>query len=279
MRAILGIDSQRATESRLRRSASPVSDRQSTRSVGRIGAAPAVKRRPRRQEIVAEETGDFRIRALAATRGRRAAPTRWPLLGEGVAKHKCGSCHFFQEAGLAGSGWCHHPQRKVSSGVLIMVRRNELACRDEWSRSLWQPREGSSPTAICPSSARRLGPLPPALAENMRSVLNGDTALAASRKARTSFSARHGSFPRRTNPGSRRNGRFRLGISIRARPSSAPGRLTGSAFAQRLPRNVNRPARKRNWVPSEEGFAIGSEDAGDANRPATACRRKSARHG
>ena len=39
---------------------------------------------------------------------------------------------------------------------------------------------GSIRTAICRSSARSSGPLPPALAENLRSVLNGDTALAAS---------------------------------------------------------------------------------------------------
>jgi hypothetical protein len=97
-----------------------------------------------------------------------------------VAKHKCGSCHFFQEAGLAGSGWCHHPQRKVSSDVLIMVRRNELACRDEWSRSLWQPREAMQSNGDLPFQRPTSGPLPPALAENLRSVLNHDTALAAS---------------------------------------------------------------------------------------------------
>ena len=130
--------------------------------------------------MIAGETGVFRFLVLAATRGRRAAPTRWPLLGEGVAKHKCGSCHFFQEAGLAGSGWCHHPQRKVSSDVLIMVRRNELACRDEWSRSLWQPREGPRSNGDMPFQRPATGPLPPALAENLRSVLNHDLALAAS---------------------------------------------------------------------------------------------------
>ncbi len=56
-----------------------------------------------------------------------------------MVKHCCGSCCFFQDAGLAGSGWCHHPQRRTTSDLLIMVRRNELACRDEWAHSLWQP--------------------------------------------------------------------------------------------------------------------------------------------
>jgi hypothetical protein len=56
-----------------------------------------------------------------------------------VVKHRCGTCRFFQDANLAGSGWCHHPQRKTTSDLLIMVRRNELACRDEWTHSLWVP--------------------------------------------------------------------------------------------------------------------------------------------
>ena len=138
-------------------------------------------KRPRRQGLSRKKLGFAAIHALAVLRGRRAAPSRWPLLGEGVAKQKCGSCHFFQEAGLAGSGWCHHPQRKVSSGVLIMVRRNELACRDEWSRSLWQPSTGQqSNTDVAFQRPAASGPLPPALPENLRSVLNRDMTIAAS---------------------------------------------------------------------------------------------------
>jgi hypothetical protein len=56
-----------------------------------------------------------------------------------IQKPKCGSCYYFQDAGLGGSGWCHHPQRKSSAGDMIMVRSNELSCRDEWSRTLWKP--------------------------------------------------------------------------------------------------------------------------------------------
>ena len=103
--------------------------------------------------------------------------TRSPLLGEGVAKQKCGSCQFFQEAGLAGSGWCHHPQRKVSSGVLIMVRRNELACRDEWSRSLWQPVAGPNANGAMPfQRPPSAGPLAPTQPENLRPLLGQDAA-------------------------------------------------------------------------------------------------------
>ena len=89
-----------------------------------------------------------------------------------MANHKCGSCHFFQEAGLAASGWCHHPQRKVSSGVLIMVRRNELACRDAWSRDLWQPRDATEGDGVRPTPGPLPGPLAPAMVANLQSMLD-----------------------------------------------------------------------------------------------------------
>ena len=61
-----------------------------------------------------------------------------------------------------------------------MVRRNELACRDEWSRSLWQPRDAQQSNGDMPFQRPVPGPLPPALAENLHAMLNGDKALAAS---------------------------------------------------------------------------------------------------
>jgi len=61
-----------------------------------------------------------------------------------------------------------------------MVRRNELACRDEWSRSLWQPRDVAHLNGDLPFERPVPVALPPALAENMRSVLNHETALAVS---------------------------------------------------------------------------------------------------
>jgi hypothetical protein len=60
-----------------------------------------------------------------------------------------------------------------------MVRRNELACRDEWSRSLWQPREGQHSNGDMPFQRPAPEPLPPTLAENLRSVLKRDMTLAA----------------------------------------------------------------------------------------------------
>lgn len=59
-----------------------------------------------------------------------------------MASHKCGSCFFFQEAGFAGNGWCLHKDRARSADVRTLVRRNELACRNDWGTSLWtDPRE------------------------------------------------------------------------------------------------------------------------------------------
>ncbi len=92
-----------------------------------------------------------------------------------MAKQKCGTCRFFQEAGLAGSGWCHHPQRKVSSDVMIMVRRNELACRDEWSRSLWAAAEpGQHAPEEAFQRAPHLGPLPPAEADDLQALARAE---------------------------------------------------------------------------------------------------------
>ena len=95
-----------------------------------------------------------------------------------MAKQKCETCRFFQEAGLAGSGWCHHPQRKTSSGVMVMVRRNELACRNAWSASLWEPVSGAADGEE--AQTRHLmttGPLPPANVDDIRAVISQDTVI------------------------------------------------------------------------------------------------------
>jgi hypothetical protein len=54
-----------------------------------------------------------------------------------LATHRCGTCFFFQEAGFAGNGWCLHADRAKSAEVRALVRRNELACRNDWGQSLW----------------------------------------------------------------------------------------------------------------------------------------------
>ncbi len=96
-----------------------------------------------------------------------------------MANPKCGTCRFFQENDLPGSGWCHHPQRKVSSDVKILVRRSELACRDDWSRSLWQPATGDPASDLRGARPAPSGPLLPASPESLRAMLNRDLTLAA----------------------------------------------------------------------------------------------------
>jgi hypothetical protein len=55
-----------------------------------------------------------------------------------VVQRKCGTCRFFQDAGIACSGWCTHPNRGDLHD-LVLVRRAELACRNSWDRDLWEP--------------------------------------------------------------------------------------------------------------------------------------------
>ena len=62
-----------------------------------------------------------------------------------------------------------------------MVRRNELACRDEWSRSLWQPVGEPNVNGDEPFQRPLLiGPLPPTRPQNLRTLLGEDATCAAS---------------------------------------------------------------------------------------------------
>src|SRR5688572_24099140 len=136
-------------------------------------------RRPRHCEPPRQRLGSAANSALHATGRPCRLDIHRPLLGEGVANPKCGTCRFFQENDLPGSGWCHHPQRKVSSDVKILVRRSELACRDDWSRSLWQPATGDPASDLGGARPAPSGPLLPASPESLRAVLNQDLTLAA----------------------------------------------------------------------------------------------------
>ena len=117
-----------------------------------------------------------------------------------MVKQRCGSCRYFEDANLAGSGWCHHPQRKTTSDLLIMVRRNELACRDEWSHSLWEPgafepapathRPTAAERRVAPASESEIAALlrPPAPAAPAEDVVLGEARL-------TSEAGRPPTFP------------------------------------------------------------------------------------
>ncbi len=56
----------------------------------------------------------------------------------------CETCFFYESAGLANSGWCRHPDREFSSGVRLVVRGNEIACRNGWNADLWVPADAES---------------------------------------------------------------------------------------------------------------------------------------
>ncbi|MBO9357951.1 MAG: hypothetical protein J7450_00130 [Thermomicrobium sp.] len=62
-------------------------------------------------------------------------------------QRRCGTCRYFEEGGLAGSGWCRHPQRQGLQHV-VFVRRGELACRTNWDQDLWEPREAENRPAL-----------------------------------------------------------------------------------------------------------------------------------
>lgn len=63
--------------------------------------------------------------------------------GEGVEEvvhRKCGTCRHFEEGGTAASGRCLHPLRRDLE-QMVLVRKNELACRNGWDEDLWESRE------------------------------------------------------------------------------------------------------------------------------------------
>ncbi len=41
---------------------------------------------------------------------------------------------------MPGNGWCTHPKRQLNSGVKLLVRAGELACRNTWGGDLFQSR-------------------------------------------------------------------------------------------------------------------------------------------
>lgn len=54
-----------------------------------------------------------------------------------MSTKKCGTCLYFEDAGMASSGWCRHPNR-VDIQNLVLVRKSELACRNSWDQDLWK---------------------------------------------------------------------------------------------------------------------------------------------
>lgn len=63
-----------------------------------------------------------------------------------MVKRKCGTCRHFKDGGIAGSGWCHHPARRELHHM-VLVRKTELGCRNNWDQDLWEPASGLAPDA------------------------------------------------------------------------------------------------------------------------------------
>ncbi len=63
-----------------------------------------------------------------------------------VKRRVCETCLYFEPAGFANSGWCHHPSRRQNSDVRLVVRANELGCRNGWNADLWVPADTGGAT-------------------------------------------------------------------------------------------------------------------------------------
>ena len=83
----------------------------------------------------------LRRRVASSQRAGCATSTTW---GMAVTQHICGTCRHFEEGGFAASGRCNHPKRQ-SIRMMVLVRKNELACREDWDGGLWEPLESSDP--------------------------------------------------------------------------------------------------------------------------------------
>jgi hypothetical protein len=79
-------------------------------------------------------------------------------------KRHCLTCRYFQDAGMAGAGWCTHPKRQLSSDVRILVRPAELACRNAWGVDMWMDKDGMEPDAPAAVDPPAAVPAPEVLA-------------------------------------------------------------------------------------------------------------------
>jgi hypothetical protein len=66
-----------------------------------------------------------------------------------MVKKKCGTCRYFDDCQIAGSGHCQHPRRKDLAN-LVLVRKSELACRNVWDQDLWEPKSDVVAASIVP---------------------------------------------------------------------------------------------------------------------------------
>ena len=70
-----------------------------------------------------------------------------------MIQRKCGTCRYFEESGIAASGWCKHPDRQDLQHM-VLVRKTELACRNGWDDDLWEPAEAKDVDSSTPSALK-----------------------------------------------------------------------------------------------------------------------------
>ena len=90
---------------------------------------------------------------LCAAGKRQAGCATLMTWGMAVTQHICGTCRHFEEGGFAASGRCNHPKRQAIR-MMVLVRKNELACREDWDGGLWEPLVSTDPIPF--SKAPRL---------------------------------------------------------------------------------------------------------------------------
>jgi hypothetical protein len=56
-----------------------------------------------------------------------------------ASPRRCGTCRHHVPGAAHCSGHCAHPARQAGSGVAVLVRTAELACRTSWGTDLWEP--------------------------------------------------------------------------------------------------------------------------------------------
>lgn len=103
--------------------------------------------------------------ALGSNESRETCVPTYPVgkgsFGMPPQKRRCASCRYFQSNQLSSkNGWCTHPGRQTSSDVRILVRTDELACRNSWGSDMWVGANGeSAPTSADANDTAQL-PIP-----------------------------------------------------------------------------------------------------------------------
>jgi hypothetical protein len=168
-------------------------------------------------------------------------------------KRCCATCRFFYDANMSGSGWCTHPKRKLTSDAQILVRKQELACRNSWGFDYYaEGTFGEDDSMVGDAVASSSGPAPERAADQMRQPDNPtqpesqSQPLAASRVHGEDISH---------NPDANREQEDRAEV-MRQGPRDAIMRARERSLARRLGKGraeTNPPAVQTGQSPDEPG--------------------------